>query len=328
MKLGIKGTFTMTVRNADGSVKQELKFDNLITNTGMDRIAGNPVSGDVFSGTQALWSRLVLSTNSATPAVTDTVMGGTVVSTSSGSPLYSTESVSSGSPNYIVTWRTGWKFSTGSATGTWSSIGLEVASGSLLFCKTLIKSGGTPTTLTILATESLDIRYDLTIVPVLTDSSGTVTINGTVHNWTGRVWAISDAFGATNIGQSLGVSKYSYYGCLMGGGTIALGAITAGGLSSGTSPPQTGYTSLFVAGGNSDPSSRTWGAYTSGSYSRTITYTWGSTVVASGGVVTVNGVAVRMGGLCPPYQFVFSPAIPKGITEELSLTFTVTWVRL
>lgn len=326
MKLGIKGTFTMTVRNADGSVKNEIKFDNLITDSGMNRIAGPIGSGVIAS--HDLWSRVVLSTNATAPAVTDTTMGGSTVSTNISSTVYGNAQVSSGAPNYVVTWQSGWKFSTGSATGTWASIGLEMATGSVLFCKTLIKSGGLPTTFTILSTESLDIRYDLTIVPVLTDSSGTVTINGTTHNWTARVWGIANAFGSTNMNKSLGADAYGHAGSLVGGGSTALGAITAGSLSSGESPPFAGYTSLFLSGGHSDPSSKTWAAYSSGSFSRTITYTWGSAHVASGGVVAVNGVAARMGGICPPYQFVFSPAIPKGTTEELSLTFTVTWVRL
>lgn len=326
MKLGLKGTFTMTVRNADGSVKEEIKFDNLITDAGMNRIAGSTGAGAVSA--HDLWSMVVLSTNAAAPAVTDTSMGGTTVSTSSSSPVYGNTVVSSGSPNYIHTWQSGWKFSTGSATGTWASIGLQFATGPVLFCKTLIRSGGVPTTLTILATESLDIRYDLTVTPVLTDTTGTVVINGTTHNWTARVWGVNDSVGATNFNKSIGQSSYGYHGALMGGGTTALGAVTAGALSTGNSPPQTGYASLFLSGGNSEPSSRTWSAYVSGSFSRTLTFTWGSTFVASGGVVSVNGATARMGGICPPYQFVFSPAIPKGPTEELSLTFTVTWVRL
>ena len=326
MKLGIKGTFTLTVRNSDGSVKQTLQFDNLITDTGMNRIAGNAGAG-VVEG-QTLFDRCLLSTSATTPTVTDTVMGGTQVSTATTSVVYPTTTVTSGSPNYVFTLQHGWKFATGAATGTWSSVGMEYSIGSLLFCRTLIRSGGTPTTLTILASESLDIRYDLTVTPVLTDGTGTVTINGTVYNWTSRVWAIGDAFGALKIKVSLGETNYGYTGALMGGGTIALGATTAGGLSSGNSPPQTGYTSLFSSGGSTDPTSRTWAAYTSGSFSRAITYAWGSTIVATGGVVSVNGAAVRMGGICPPYQFIFSPAIPKGTTEELSLTFTVSWVRL
>jgi hypothetical protein len=326
MKLGIKGTFTLTVRDADGNVKRELKFDNLITNNGMDRIAGNPASGAVSP--LDLWNRVVLSTNSTAPAVTDTAMGGTTINSSTSSPVYNNDIASSGSPNYIFTWRAGYKFNTGTATGTWASIGLEFATGSVLFCKTLIRSGGTPTTLTILASESLDIRYDFTVTPVITDSSGTVTINGTVHNWTARTWALGDSFAATALNKSVGFAIYGYTGSIMGGGTIALGSITAGSLGSTNSPPQSGYTAMFLSGGNADPTNRTWTTYTSGSYTRTMTLTWGSTHVASGGVVTVNGATVRMGGICPPYQFIFSPAIPKGPTEELSLTFTVTWVRL
>lgn len=324
MKLGLKGTFTLTVRRADGSVKQTLQFDNLITNGGMDRIAGP--AGTTYTS-HDLYNRLLLSTNATTPAVTDTVMGGTTISTSSTSATYPNSEVSSGSPNYVITWQNGWSFAIGAATGTWSSIGMDI-SGGPLFCKTLIKSAGTPTTLVILATESLDIRYDLTITPVLTDSSGSVTINGTSIGWTARVWSVNDAFGVTNRNKSLGADKYGYKGSLHGGGTIALGATTGGSLSNNTSPPQSGFTQSFASGGNRDPNNSSFGTYTSGSYSRTITHSWGAAYVAGGGVVSVNGCTVRPGGICPPYQMIFSPAIPKSVSEELSLTFTVTWVRM
>lgn len=326
MRLGLKGTFTMTVRRADGTVKQEVKFDNLITNGGMNRMAG--VSGTGAMQSLELWSRLVLSTNATTPAVTDTTMGGTTVVTSTTSATYPNTVTNSGDPNYIFTWQNGFQFPAGTATGTWASIGLEQATGPVLFCKTLIKASGTPTTLTILASESLDIRYDLTISPLLTDSTGTVTINGTAHNWTARPWAAGDAFGATRRGRSIGDDTYGYRGSLMGGGTIALGPVTGGSTSSGNSPPQTGYTSLFTTGGNSDPSSTAFSAYITDSFQRAFTMTWGAAHTATGGVVSVNGCTVRPGGLCLPYQFIFSPAISKTVADQLSLTFTVSWVRI
>lgn len=325
MRLGLKGTFTMTVRRADGTVKHEVQFDNLITNGGMNRMAG--VSGTGAMASLELWNRLVLSTNATTPAVTDTVMGGTTVVTSNSSATYSNTVVNSGNPNYIFTWQNGFQFPAGTATGTWASIGLEHTTGPVLFCKTLIKASGTPTTLTILASESLDIRYDLTISPILTDTTGTVTINGTVHNWTARPWAAGDAFGGTRRGWSIGDATYGYRGSLMGGGTIALGAITGGSTSSGNSPPQTGYTTLFQSGGNSDPSSTAFAAYITDSHQRSFTMTW-SAAYTAGAVTSVNGCTVRPGGLCLPYQFIFSPAISKTAADQLSLTFTVSWVRL
>lgn len=325
MKLGLKGTFTLTVRKEDGSVRETLTFDNLITNTGMDRIAGPAET--TFTG-HALYNYCILSTNNTAPVVTDTTMGGTTVSTTAASSVYPDDNVTSGSPNYIVTMRKGWRFNPGVATGTWASIGMGFSTGSLLFCKTLIRSEGIPTTITILPTESLDIRYDLTVTPVTTDSSGTVTINGTVYNWTARIWAAGDMISFVRRGDSIGTTSYGYTGTLLGGGTIALGAITAGGLATDTSPPQTGYTSRFASLGNSSPSTKTFGTYVSGTYQRDITFTWSSSHVASGGVVSVNGATIAPGGPCPPYQFIFSPAIPKGTTEELSLTFRVSWTRL
>ena len=326
MKLGLQGEFTVTIRRADGSVRNELKFKNLITNNGMDRIAG-PV-GTSYDW-HVLWDRCVLSTNNTTPAVTDTAMGGGTTSTTTLSPFYNTEKVSSGAPNYIITWRNGFQFPAGTATGTWASIGLLVTSGSVLFCKTLIKSGGIPTTITILATESLDIRYDLTITPVLTDASGTVTINGTSHNWTCRPFAISDAFAVTEQRVSIGNAVYNLKGALMGGGTIALGAITGGALSANNNAPQTGFTAYFGNGSNLDPETASMSVYSNGSYTRSLTYNWSAAIVATNPAVTsVNGCTIRPGGISPPYQFIFSPPISKTVADALSLTFTVTWARL
>lgn len=321
MKIGVEGYFTITVRRADGSIRKQLKFKNLITNSGMDRIAG--AAGAGAAAGQDLWNTLALSTNSTAPSVTDSAMGGTSITTSTSSPVYPNGSVSDGASTYQIRMRAGFKFATGVATGTWSSVGLLFTS--TLFCRTLIRAAGVPTSLTITATESLDIQYELRILPTLTDVTGSVTINGTSYSFTGRVYAINDAFAAVRYNKSIGEATYGYYGALLYGPSIALGATTAGGLSSETSPPHTGVTQEFQAGGNRGPDSMTFAAYTSGSYTRNITYVWASTKTAAAGLV--NGLWVRVGGVIPPYQFVFSTAIPKGAAEQLSLTFTVTWTR-
>jgi hypothetical protein len=319
MKVAVSGAFTITVRNADGSVKQTLEFENTIVDSGMNALAGTP--GAVTPTFIQLWTRLVLSTNSTAPSTTDTVMGGSTANSTSSSSTYPNSTVTDGSPTYQFRRRAGFFFAAGTATGTWSSVGLENAFGPVLFCRTLIKVAGIPTTLTVLASESLDIQYEFRILPTLTDASGSVVINGTSYPYTSRVYGMGFTNAIDGDG-SFGSPGTSFNGVLHYGPSIGLGTVTSSGP---TGTPFTGVTQTLTGPSGPQPTTRTFGVYTLGSFTRNITFVWSNTVTSA--ALLVNGVQMMPGGCIPPTQFVFSTPIPKGVAEQLSLTFTLTWTR-
>lgn len=324
MKIKLKGTFLFTVKREDGSIREELEFDNLITDVGMNAIAGPTGAGSIPVSQVATFNSVVLSTNTTPPLVSDTAMGGTTVSSVTGSPVYGAGSGQAlASPTWGGLRHTGFKFNAGEATGTWSSVGLVLVAGTKLFCRTLIRAGGVPTSLTILASESLDIRYTLSIVPSLVDVSGSFLVNGTTINYVGRPsgLATSDMFNYAN--YALPYCGYSR-GSLLAGASMALGPYSTSISSDPIDVPQTGVTGFFGTTGNYHPTI-TATAYVAGSFTRQLTYTWNNTQANASAIA--KGCVINPGGPMIPYQFVFTPGIPKSATENLSLTLQVTWSR-
>ncbi len=147
-------------------------------------------------------SKCQVGTNSTTPLATDTQLLGYVAGTATQQAHSS--GAQSSSPYFgwdLMTYR----FGVGAAEGILSEagVGWSTADGPYLISRALIvDGGGTPTSVTVLANEFLDVTYQLRYYPPLGDTLETVTLNGVSYDLISRASAVTSWGG--NIGQAIG----------------------------------------------------------------------------------------------------------------------------
>lgn len=298
-----EGIVKITIVDKEGNISYDGKpYKNLLTDYGFDYVLGTNNSwqtATVYCG---------VGTSSTTPQFTDVAAGAQV-----GTRTASTSSISNtntGSPNYIESYVRTFAFTQGQVTGNLAEVVFCSAStGSNASSRSLIKDGGgNPTTLTVLATDTLYITYELRYVPNLTDTSGTHTISGVGYAYVQRVRGV----GATN-GSPL----------------------TRAPLST-TNAPDTYETNTLAALGVA-PSGTTLGAssaalqtYSAGTKYRDIIMT---SLPAANVHATGIGI-ISWGGASPGNSFsgfytAYTPVkIPKLNTQTLTLTYRLAMARV
>ncbi|KQQ60166.1 hypothetical protein ASF84_05520 [Pseudomonas sp. Leaf127] len=301
LRCEVEGFYTLTIFKADkngeiipDSGRQPVPtFRNLITNGGLDRMGA---SGDYTYACQV--------GSGSTPA---TATDGSLVSRIAGttSLLSNITGASPSSPYYAHT-TLNYQFSAGIATGNISEVGVGWGVTGSLFSRALIVDGsGSPTTITVLADEILQVSYQIRYYAPTVDVSGSLSINGGTVNWVSRAAAAnSEQYwrGAGYISEAL--STDGLYVRAFDG---EINALTTG------SP----------AGASAQRSSVLDTAYSAGSYARAGTVTWG---IADANFATgIKSVLVKKG--IGSYQIGFSTPIMKTNTQTLTLTFTHSWAR-
>ena len=289
----MKGEYRFTIKSAAGVILRETDWmDNLITNYGKDQI-GLGV---------ALGAYCRIGTGNTTPAVTDTQL--VSQSASTGNTVGTPTAVNNGTPNYETVYTVTYEFALGAVVGNMAEIGIgTAASGATLASRALIvNSGGTPTTITVLSSEILDVTYRFTLYPKLTDSTGSVTISGTAYSYTAR---------ATNIATVLSTNPQGALLSAINGSNAYNGAIGATtGYPAGTATPLTAGSFL---------------TYTAGNYYRDFTISAALSVGNLSGVITAITTNLGNGGVVFQSQIGFGTAIPKDNTKVLNLTFRQAW---
>lgn len=293
-RASMEGLYQLTVRRADGSVKQQTPwFKNLILNQGLNRL-----------GTNGIWGICEIGTGTAAAAESQTSLAGLGGRTSnvvtaanyaqSNSPFFYSRSVT-------------YRFSLGALDGNYTEIGVGWADG-VLFSRALITPDGVnPSAITVLADEQLDVSYTLRVYPPSESDwgAGTYTISGTNYQVLGRL-----SYGSSLSVFGIGTTPFSPVGGFIYGGLAfsgPVGAITGG---------PAGYGENMSGYGDS--------AYVSNSYTRTSMVTAGLTAAnVSGGIRSV----VVFSALGYTAQYQFTPAIPKDPTKTLNLTFSCSWAR-
>lgn len=270
-------------------------FPNLITDNGLELFAvGNYLTYcSVGSG-------------STTPANANTTLV-TFVGQSS-SQITTTQTMASSSP-YSGTYSVTYQFAAGVATGNLAEVGVGPSTGGTnLFSRALIlDGGGSPTTITVLSSEALNVTYQLQLFSPTTDVTGNVTIAGTSYAYTLRAADVTTA-GTWCISSNQGAAGPA--SIQVGNGTI--GAITS-------HPSSLGFTASAV----------TPAAYVAASHQRDTVFTFSlATGNVSGGLITCAqfNCGISFNGL-GTFQVGFSPGIPKDNSHVLTLTFRHTWGR-
>ena len=156
LKSELEGIIKLEVIKEDGTLKEadglNIPFKNLITDSGLNSIAGNYTIGDA-----ADYCRV--GTGSTVPSVLDTALNSQTGSASSSGT--ETKSVQYATTPYYSQHQIVYTFAVGAVSGNLPEIGFfSDSTGGSLWSRALIKdSGGNPTTLTLLATEQLKVTY-------------------------------------------------------------------------------------------------------------------------------------------------------------------------
>jgi len=298
------GWFKLDVLDAEGNKKRSTGwFKNLITDAGLDYMADN-----------SNWLQYCqVGTGSATPSSLDTALSSRIAGTTTQTA--NINGAQSAAPYYTWRRRT-MRFADGAAAGNISEVGMGWALTGSLFSRALVvDSGGSPTSITVGAGETLDVTYEIRFYPKLTDDTGTVVLTGGIggtYDYVMRAAVVT--FNRESDGWAIGV-----WGSFMDYGSAGYCYARAGDIEAITSEP---------SGANFPASSGSWAAYETGSLERKFTLTWGpSEGNIPGGI---RSFAVKMG--IGRFQFRVGldgtdAKIPKTADDELSLTFVHSWGR-
>lgn len=264
-------------------------FPNLILDGGLDRMGAN--------ANYLSWCQV--GSGSTAPVAAQTALVNRIAGTNTVQA--SSTGAQASAPYYGWARRT-YRFAQGVAAGNLSEVGVGWATSGSLFSRALIlDGGGSPTTITVLSDEVLDVTYELRRYPGTVDLTGTVVLDGVTHNWVSRAAGVTTAGVWTGTGAMVLDAAQSFSG--------NIGAVTA-----------------LNPSGTSGSLTATALAYSAGSYTRAATVSAGlGDSNLSGGIRSIIVWSNVVG--TSRYQIQFDPAIPKDNTKVLSLTIQHSWAR-
>lgn len=309
MKVSIAGFFRVQVTGDDGKLKTDTGwFPNLITNQGLDWFGAYPTG---YTNSPP-YRYAAVGTGNTTPTFTDTTLSAPMTPAA----LFTSSSTSyvAGPPAYYSALYS-YQWAQGAIVGNIAEVGIGgLASLTPPFTGTLaafshaliVDGGGSPTTISVLSTDTLNVSYECRLYLNITDTSYSLVIDGTTYSGIYRPADIATpTFLINNLEflRSTGVSPaITYYP-----GTI--GSIT-------THPSGSGM------GGNPSQIPWSYGTYTPGSYTIQAT----SSMAANTGVA-MNITAIMLSTNFGRWQFSVSPSWNRAIFQSISTTFAISWGR-
>ena len=293
---GVVGKYKLVVHKGNPEEPTQVVdwFDNLITNQGLDSL-GNRAGGSRFYYCK-------VGSGSTTPAVTDVGLVN-VLGSKAGSTT--THGFTTTAPFY--SWRrVEYVFTPGQATGNVSelSVGWDTTNASA-FSRALVTENGSPITITVLPDDYLTVYYEFRLYPNLDDVTGTVTIGGTTHSFTGR---------ASDVGTSQWGGFWAGYDPV---GILSGVVCRDGGIGTLFSSP------LYTQTTTTSSQSTSYAAYVPGTYYRDVTFT----LSVGQGNLTNFIKSLYLDTSEGAFQYEFTPNIQKTINNSLTLTFRFSWGR-
>lgn len=287
-------------------------FPNLVTNAGLDRVCS------VYNSDALRYCQV--GTGSTAPAATDTQLA-QYLATTEDHPTASASG--SGAPSYVI-WRSyNFRFQPGTATGNISEVGVGWASTGGLFSRALVlDGGGQPTSVTVLASEYLEVAYRFELYPMVDDQTGVLTLDGADYNYTVRPSNI-DAFGSgttptTTLGRVHLGDPHLWLATAGGNHYVYDGSM--GGIED--NPSGSSNVVAVSAGTGADPDG---GVYYSGAGTHEVVY-FTNWPLHLGNFVSGIGVWRVWAGPVA-YQVGFSPKIPKTTSHTLTLNLGITYAN-
>lgn len=305
--VGVQALFKLVARTNDGSERDLTDwFPNLVLDSGLGRMS----QGAWFTG-------VAVGTGNSEPLVTNVGLDSFLASTTTATEASSSRQLDT--LPYYYSLVTVFRFAQGAAAGNLSEIAMTWG-GNNCWNRALIKDiNGSPTTVTVLPNEFLDVYTELRIYPKMTDTVSTVDLlnaKGQIES-THTVTVRADM----SINMSNGTSATSRCGQdavriadQINTRATSLIVFAANGLLNPMQTPASGTQVTDVGGvpsGDSYPSSR------SCAYKQQFPITQ-----AIGGhkIVTVK---TRLGN----WKLEYSPPISKNNTQTLEHNFMMTWGR-
>jgi len=306
------GRFRITVTGGDGTIKQDTGwFDNLITNQGLDMIGNASIIGGLSGIPKIVTGVCGVGTSSATPAFTDTVLGAQLATHNAfnGTGNFASTTYVPGPPAYwsglvVYNW------SQGAVVGNLTEVGVGLIPNSsttlYTFSRALILDGsGNPTTLPVIASDTLSVTYELRMYLDLTDHTYSITIGGTGYSGTYRMATVSAPTGYYN-----NEIDYNFFSPpnVVSYGTGALVPVTS-----------TPTTTLSTT--------------SSGSVSLVTPYAVGTYFASFAGTIPANtGIAINVALILfytnmGSWQFSVSPTWNRATYQQITVNFNVSWAR-
>ena len=289
-------------------------FDNLITNTGMNRVGGVTTNtNSVIAAFRDLCGRFVVGSGSAEPQFTDTALQNPVAFASANPDLDSQSS------NYDRGWyeiTVRHQFGQGQAAGNLSEIGIQAGSASgPLWSRALILDGqGNPTTITVLTEDFLTCYYTLRIMIPKEDAVFNIDVDydedGIVPtDVTGRPMGANSSSMQSGWGlQTASTGPDAAFGANLRFYTGGLAAPTATQPLGSAIGSQTNTFSIV--------------SYVTDSFERYVTRTNGLNEHNSQELRTA-----RLDALMGCWQIEFDPPLQKNNTQTMQVTFGYSWAR-
>lgn len=285
-------------------------FDNLITNTGMNRVGEVTTNASNSAVSfRNLCGRFVVGSGTAEPQFTDTALQNPVAF-ASANPVLDNESSNYERGWYEITVRH--QFGQGQAAGNLSEIGIQHTSASgPLWSRALILDGqGDPTTITVLPDDFLTCYYTLRIMIPKEDAVFNINVDydedGVVPTVvTGRPLGADSSSSWAGWGLQTALTlNWAYLGFYTGGlavptATNPLGSAIGSNTSSFSTVP-----------------------YVTDSFERYVTRTNGLNEHNSQNLRTA-----RLAALMGYWQIEFDPPLQKDNTQTMQVTFGYSWAR-
>ena len=273
-------------------------FPNLITDVGLNQI-----------GTNSNWAaKCFVGSGTNAPNVLDTGLQTLVAESNTLTSAFGAQAVEP----YFGWGRQVFRFNEGVAAGNLSEVGVGSAGGVTMFSRALILDGvGNPTTITVLSDEFLDVTYEIRVYPPLVDVLGTITISAIDYGFTLRSAFVTNGTNWHDGGGAFTGGGFPNNGVtLYGGAGLALGAITAG-------PTSVGSSQSFNTAQD---------AYVPGSLERG--FSIDVPLNLANFTPGITGLIFTVGnGRRGTFQVAIDTPIPKDATKLLSLDFKHTWAR-
>lgn len=291
MNIKVGGKFRLVAVKPDGSERVLADwFDNLILDSGLDRIATRLTAADVVR----------VGSGTTPPVVTDTALEAQIASTSAWTNKISGNATSA--PYYGWS-RVTFRFAAGVAAGNISEVGVGWdLTGPTLFSRSLIKnSSGTPITITVLPDEVLDVTYEIRLYAPVADVPYSVTIASIEHTGVARAAQVTGSWWQPT--------------CLISGGSSEFMSARSGAIGDVTQVPSGSGTDVGVV----------FDAYVPGSFYRDCTGTFALND-ANFGAGGVQALAMRT-NYVGHFQFSLTPAIMKDNTKIMSIKMRLSWSR-
>lgn len=203
----VEGYFTVELIHArTGLVKRRLHFRNLITNAGLDALAGG-------AGISSLITYLAVGTGSSEPSYTDTTLNAEIARTNSTGGFGDSDAIV-GSGDLVEYWRRirTRVFTQAQANGNLAELGFfSAAQGGTMWNRQLFRDElGNPTAITKTSEDQLRVTYEYRVYPPWDDVVQEIEVNGMPVEVVNRPIRVANAdnwgaFGANGALNILGV---------------------------------------------------------------------------------------------------------------------------